>query len=720
MFFLHRSTHECEVSVSEGLLDKVNCNEDHLFKPFSDGNNGASTSVSQFLTRKDVQVKSLVSPTVTLKTNLKFLHNHERADGNADEEHVGSLLDSYSGAEEDKIPTLFNNLVYSLRNLKHSQLITAYQKIQDEKTKYFFLDALPILKTNAGVSLMSDFIKSGVLPAKITDGWFTSLAFYKNPTRIMISTLAMHLQDPGQSSILGITSLVSTFCANTDACIKIPEVHDVIRKLEYMLGDCSSSILAEDERLVLILKGLRNIGQTTDKGQSLKKCYGTKSNTIWVRLAALEAIRKMPCPIVQNDFGLLRVFKDRQEDSEVRIATYLAHFECLTDVSAEKIKELLSNEPINQVGSFIWTHLTNIQESKSKDRWKIYLKNTIGSEALQSKWNTDPRKFSRNLEFSHFTNEFRVGGTIDSNIIFSEKSYIPRSAMLNLTANIFGEDINFLEFGARVEGFEDTVEQIFGPDGYFREDSVLKFIKSLRPKRDVSNAEAFHELFGAEVKVVEPRGNMYMRLFGKDLYYNSFQGLSNLMSNTVMKPMDFIGFNLGENKMNFSKSSMFLDGSIIVPTIVGMPMNLTVNGTNTVNLQTETFLDVKDIFRTGSALLNAKVYPTVTLEVSALMALDAFVSKTGLKSVTKLHSSAYADVFAEVNGGRLLKFHVNLPTERSEVIDASAEFFTYDTGRAIMMEGIKYMKFKLSPSMSATCANYSSISLYFHISRPIG
>ena len=345
---------------------------------------------------------------------------------------------------------------------------------------------------------------------------------------------------------------------------------------------------------------------------------------------------------------------------------------------------------------------------------------TIGSEALQSKWNTDPRKFSRNLEFSHFTNEFRVGGTIDSNIIFSEKSYIPRSAMLNLTANIFGEDINFLEFGARVEGFEDTVEQIFGPDGYFREDSVLKFIKSLRPKRDISNAEAFHELFGAEVKVVEPRGNMYMRLFGKDLYYNSFQGLSNLMSNTVMKPMDFIGFNLGENKMNFSKSSMFLDGSIIVPTIVGMPMNLTVNGTNTVNLQTETFLDVKDIFRTGSALLNAKVYPTVTLEVSALMALDAFVSKTGLKSVTKLHSSAYADVFAEVNGGRLLKFHVNLPTERSEVIDASAEFFTYDTGRAIMMDGIKYMKLRLSPSMSATSANYSSISLYFHISRPIG
>ena len=535
---------------------------------------------------------------------------------------------------------------------------------------------------------MSDFIKSKALPDKIIDGWFTSLAFYKNPTRVMISTLTTHIQDPRQSSILGISSLVNTYCASTDDCLKIPEVHDIIEKLESMIGDCSSSTVDKDDKLALILKGLRNIGLLTDNGSALKKCYTSKSNSIWVRLAAVETIRKMPCSIIQKDFGLLRVFKDKQEDSEIRIGTYLAHFECLNDLSVQKIKELLSDEPVNQVGSFIWTHLTNVQETKSKDQWKIYLKNVIGSEELQSKWNTDPRKFSRNIELSHFANELKVGATVDSNIIFSEKSYIPRSAMLNLTTNIFGEDINILELGARVEGFEDTVESIFGPDGYFREDSVLKFVKSLRSKRDTTSIEALQNVFGGDVKSEEPRGNMYMRLFGKDLYYNSFNGLSSFMSNTIMKPLDYIGLNRGENSLNFSKSAMFLDGSIIIPTLTGMPMNLTVNGTSSVKLRSETFLEIKDIFRTGKAVLKAKVYPTVTLEVSALMTLDAFVSKTGLKSITKLHSSAYADVYAEINKGKLFKVHVNLPTEKSEVIDASAEFFTYNSGNYKELETI--------------------------------
>ena len=64
------------------------------------------------------------------------------------------------------------------------------------------------------------------------------------------------------------------------------------------------------------------------------------------------------------------------------------------------------------------------------------------------------RKFSRNVEFSQFLNEWRVGGTVDSNIIFSERSYIPRAASVNLTTSLFGENVNLFEVGLRAEGFE--------------------------------------------------------------------------------------------------------------------------------------------------------------------------------------------------------------------------------------------------------------------------
>lgn len=40
--------------------------------------------------------------------------------------------------------------------------------------------------------------------------------------------------------------------------------------------------------------------------------------------------------------------------------------------------------------------------------------------------------------------------------------FLNRSAMVNLSVNVFGENLNLLEFGGRAEGFEPLVEGLFG------------------------------------------------------------------------------------------------------------------------------------------------------------------------------------------------------------------------------------------------------------------
>ncbi len=75
---------------------------------------------------------------------------------------------------------------------------------------------------------------------------------------------------------------------------------------------------------------------------------------------------------------------------------------------------------------------------------------------------------SRYFETSYFSPEADAGGTLDGSLVFSQDSYLPRSGNLNLTVSVFGENLNVLEFGARAEGFEKTMEEIFGPEGYFR------------------------------------------------------------------------------------------------------------------------------------------------------------------------------------------------------------------------------------------------------------
>lgn len=266
--------------------------------------------------------------------------------------------------------------------------------------------------------------------------------------------------------------------------------------------------------------------------------------------------------------------------------------------------------------------MTNLQESQSKIGGKLFMKRIIGSEFLQNKWKTDVRKFSRNFEFSQFSNKYRVGGTAESNLIFSERSYLPRSAMLNLTFSLFGENVNLFEVGGRMEGFENTLENMFGPEGYFREDTFHNFLKTLssRNKRDTDDSRLGNIIqdFGKRVKTNEPRGNIYMRFFGKDIRYTSFSGIPSSLINIFQNPMNLFGLSFEDRNIDYEKSTMFLDGSIILPTVAGLPLNLTAKGTSSLQLKSTTKLSFRDFLLNGKASAEAEIYPSATLKVGKL------------------------------------------------------------------------------------------------------
>lgn len=76
---------------------------------------------------------------------------------------------------------------------------------------------------------------------------------------------------------------------------------------------------------------------------------------------------------------------------------------------------------------------------------KAALKQLIASFPISSKFSKDPTMFSQHYEFSKFYDFVNVGATADTSIIFSPKSFLPRSAVLNLTVDIFSNSFNLLE-----------------------------------------------------------------------------------------------------------------------------------------------------------------------------------------------------------------------------------------------------------------------------------
>lgn len=103
----------------------------------------------------------------------------------------------------------------------------------------------------------------------------------------------------------------------------------------------------------------------------------------------------------------------------------------------------------------------------------------------------NPLKFSSNHEASILINRLNLGFTADTNIIMSPKTPFPRSAMLNLTVDLFGSSINLLEIGGRVEGLEVLLEKLLGPNGYF----PGKAEKKVRTEESVSDIKKILNIF---------------------------------------------------------------------------------------------------------------------------------------------------------------------------------------------------------------------------------
>lgn len=52
--------------------------------------------------------------------------------------------------------------------------------------------------------------------------------------------------------------------------------------------------------------------------------------------------------------------------------------------------------------------------------------------------------------------------------------------MLNVTVEMFGDSINLVEFGGRVQGLEKIVEKFFGPNGYFSKQNTKELMDNKR------------------------------------------------------------------------------------------------------------------------------------------------------------------------------------------------------------------------------------------------
>ncbi|XP_076641857.1 apolipoprotein lipid transfer particle [Halictus rubicundus] len=725
---LLESRSDCELTVDHNVYEEVVCKDVHRLQPLSSGNTGART--------ESTAVLRLVKETRDEETNEYGRSNENEDDDDADSalDHVKrtTLIYDYMGTTERanwKLRTPRSLLKAMCKwgvasdepQQGFSETFAAFihfQRVFDDypslsqlfsrantycKTgKKHIIDALPFIGNNAAVNLMIDLITHKHVDQATVDSWVTAFALIPRPdlkTIKALSHLYFQRHIPDGQFMLTFSATVHTFCANHGAeCGNAEPVAKFLSHLEQKIEIGCEPREHSDSTITETMKALKAIGnmglETESLRGKLKRCIDDASGFVpkEVRVAAVDAHRRMPSCEQTRDLFFLNYYRNFTLNTEIRIASYLQVMRCPDYNVIKTIKHTLKMEEVNQVGSYVWSHLTNLYNSASPTN--VEIQSLLTDRDLGDKFNIDRRKFSRNYDGSFFSEEYNVGANYQGNLIFAPESYIPRTATFNLTFDVFSESVNAFEITTRFEGLEYYAERFFGPEGPYSNEKVSGFFKTLlRSFREAPEQEDYWKRVKRLPNVIDnnfenPRISISYKIFGNDLDYSVLNGDKEIREALLrLNPWEKFKQMASGKQIHFENAAMFLDSTYVVPLASGLPVRLDFTGSAACNFTMSGLLDSKRIAHNDIEIVS-NIGPSVSVNVVGSMAVDAFYTSAGVKLRSNVYSSGAIQLRLNVKGLRTVQLSLGLPNKKMEV---------FSVGTDILLTSGKGEKYKETP-----------------------
>ncbi|XP_063027524.1 uncharacterized protein LOC134426445 [Melospiza melodia melodia] len=712
---------ECVQSIRDGVLEEAKCSESERARLFPQQGSGAETQTRSVLTLMHVETETLYSKGGSedlYVTDILYEREVTKREVTGAEvtELVWKLCLAHSASYETA--DLFMTLVFELRHLSLEALRALWQRSSFKCRDNWqpLIDALPSCATEACVVLMKDLIASGEVEEDKVEHFFWSFAFIPNPTSGMIESLAPLLKSPraGQSCFLGVTALVHRFCSAHSSCGVIPAVQSVMRTLgKFLGGNCTVQNPEHLSKLQLVLKAIGNAGLAAAAlAPALSSCAALRSHPMEIRLAAVQAFRRIPCSL--RNAILVQLYQATSEDVEIRIAAYYIAMKCPHEELFKQVQKTLLKETSSQVGSFVWSHLTQLLETD--DPLKEHLRDSIPDEILSKDFDWEMWKYS---SYSDVTfHSAGAGANMEASVVFSPTSFLPRSVMTNLTVHFMGQAINLLEVGVRLENAETLIEKGFGPksstfsDYFFgntkegnhksetpvetaeevkqRNPTLKRYSptdhlvsKSGKPKLRKTNQNCLGRKYSKMNELVKKftertvrkealKCELSMKIFGNELSFLNCEDLRKQMKHYSLNLAELAVKLLKGQEVQFNKRMSLATEELQFPAISGFPVQLAVNASAAINIKIKGNADFK---QQSNFFLNGYIKPSAFVQLSVQMGIVGTLGQAGLKWLTGIRTSTSLDGGIQVKKGKELKVFLNTPEESMEIIDFSSKLY---------------------------------------------
>uniref|UniRef100_UPI0037E98E19 uncharacterized protein n=1 Tax=Semicossyphus pulcher TaxID=241346 RepID=UPI0037E98E19 len=595
-------------------------------------------------------------------------------------------------SDPQQVSQEFLQLAFQLRYLTLSQLRALWQEASFKCRNDWqpLLDALPACGSENCILLLTDLMRNKELEEEPAHAFLTTIALIPHPSPQIISSINVLLAVPELRSkaLLAGSTLVYQMCKKSQTpCSELLQVQTFIQTLEDTLKDGCGGEQPTEVKLLYALKSVGNIGLSAPTFTPLINCIMLlHSSALELRLAAIKAFRRFPCSADRS--VLLQLYGSSQEDPEVRIAAYQQIMRCPDRDVFQVVKTMLKTETSSQVGSYVWSHLTNVL--RSEDPMKQTLIESLPDDIISRDFEAEFMKYS---SYSDYTFSSGLGVTnVETSLVFSPKSFLPRSATANLTVYFHGRAHNLLEVDLHVENAEPLLKNMFGDqtsksDGEPVAQSPRQSKEAQRTRRKTDDEHGEEKCLSSTVSYLDQARAMLFRrrteenrlkcwlsvkVFGNELSVFTCDDLHNQMNQLSLSAAGLAVKLLKGQEVQLNHRAVLMTEELILPSLSGLPIKLGINMTSLLSLRLKGNVNYRD---TSHFSLTGYIKPNAHVGLSARMGVDGALGAAAVDWVSELRSSTSLDGSVQLQEGRDLRVTLNTPEDVMDIFSVSSRVF---------------------------------------------
>lgn len=604
---------------------------------------------------------------------------------------IKSMMDNGFGEHgnvQEFLAEQFLQLVRLMRDTKKDDLLTLFQQVKSGNVhenrnlaKKLYFDALFRANSGSSVETIATLLGRN-MDATEQKMAYMALQFAGSMNKESLQLIQKLLEfNPSYEAYLVVGTLINKYCDQhecTNANLK-----PIMDKFASGLKCTGKMDKKAEHNMIAILKGLKNsnkisIDSVLDK---VYQCYQESVKIKRVRVQSVKTIAAAVCHTAKGRDILKTILKEKTVDPEFRIHAYLGLIKnCATPEMVAYLQGVYNNEETSQVVGFLRTHIQSLKMTTDPGRQSLKALVKDFDLSKHSILGLDFRKTSFNYEQSYNLESLGVGGSIDSNVIFTKNGFLPRSMNFNLSTEIFGRDFNFLEVELRQENFESIGEKFFGPAGWFttrkNQDIVDKVEQTIadveketsfngrfayRGKREALNLKDESVKFNKGLQNTDQDLNtdldldLSINMFGSEVQFlalseNDFYKQSS--GGDMVKALTKAFNDALDKAKNWEKSTeaytLLLDAEFEYPSGIGIPLKARSQVAVATKLGASLKYDLRDYMFSKNPNKDIKFYlelaPSVSISGHAGLFVDTGNQQLGLELTGNLYTHVHAAV----------------------------------------------------------------------------